>query len=68
MFWKLLFKFEFTMFLPELSYLQLSLLDLSANRISSLPVEIRFMTSVVRLNLGENPLSCPPANVSSFKM
>ena len=40
-------------------------MDLSANRITTLPVELRFMNSVVELNLGENPLSCPPANVSS---
>jgi len=54
-------------FFSELSYLQLTLLDMSANRITALPVELRFMTSVVELNLGENPLSCPPANVSSIK-
>ncbi len=47
----------------EISYLQLTFLDLSGNRIASLPVELRFMTSVVHLNLEENPLSCPPANV-----
>ena len=39
-------------------------MDLSANRITTLPVELRFMNSVVDLSLGENPLSCPPANVS----
>jgi hypothetical protein len=42
---------------------QLTFLDLSGNRISSLPVELRFMTTVIELNLGENPLTCPPANV-----
>ena len=41
-------------------------MDLSANRITSLPVELRFMNSVVNLSLGENPLSCPPANVSNI--
>jgi Leucine-rich repeat (LRR) protein len=49
--------------ISEISYLQLTLLDLSGNRISSLPVELRFMTSVVHLSLDENPLTCPPANV-----
>ena len=48
----------------EISYLQLTFLDLSGNRITVLPVELRFMTTVVHLNLEENPLSCPPANVS----
>ena len=32
-------------------------MDLSANRITSLPVELRFMNSVVSLSLGENPLT-----------
>ncbi len=40
-------------------------MDLSGNRIVALPVELRFMTSVTELNLGENPLSCPPANLCS---
>ena len=42
----------------------MTFLDLSGNRITVLPVELRFMTTVVHLNLEENPLSCPPANVS----
>ncbi|XP_040581736.1 leucine-rich repeat and calponin homology domain-containing protein isoform X7 [Lepeophtheirus salmonis] len=49
----------------EISYLQLSTLDLSGNRISILPVELRFMTSVIDINLEENPLTCPPANLCS---
>ncbi|XP_059086580.1 leucine-rich repeat and calponin homology domain-containing protein-like isoform X6 [Tigriopus californicus] len=49
----------------EISYLQLTSLDLSGNRISVLPAELRFMTTVVDLNLGENPLTCPPANLCS---
>eukprot|EP00096_Caligus_rogercresseyi_P004500 TRINITY_DN1879_c0_g1_i2.p1 TRINITY_DN1879_c0_g1~~TRINITY_DN1879_c0_g1_i2.p1 ORF type:complete len:855 (+),score=187.66 TRINITY_DN1879_c0_g1_i2:95-2659(+) len=49
----------------EISYLQLSTLDLSGNRISVLPVELRFMTTVIDLNLEENPLTCPPANLCS---
>jgi hypothetical protein len=51
-------------YLSEISFLQLTFLDLSGNRITALPVELRFMTSVVQMNLEENPLSCPPANVS----
>lgn len=51
------------LFLPELSFLKLIHLDLSANRISVLPVELRFITSLVELSVGENPLTCPPANV-----
>ena len=50
----------------EISFLRLIHMDLSANRITSLPVELRFMNSVVNLSLGENPLSCPPANVSNI--
>jgi len=49
----------------EISYLQLTTLDLSGNRIATLPVELRFMTTVMCLNLGENPLTCPPANLVS---
>ena len=51
--------------LAEISFLRLVQMDLSANRITTLPVELRFMSSVVDLSLGENPLSCPPANVST---
>ena len=51
-------------FFSEISFLRLVHMDLSANRITTLPVELRFMNSVVELSLGENPLSCPPANVS----
>ena len=54
-----------TIYFSEISFLRLIHMDLSANRITTLPVELRFMNSVVELNLGENPLSCPPANVSS---
>ena len=52
-------------FFLEISFLRLIHMDLSANRITTLPVELRFMNSVVDLSLGENPLSCPPANVSN---
>ena len=54
----------FINYFSEISYLQLTTLDLSGNRIATLPVELRFMTTVMCLNLGENPLTCPPANVS----
>ena len=54
-----------TIFFLEISFLRLIHMDLSANRITTLPVELRFMNSVVDLSLGENPLSCPPANVST---
>ena len=56
--------FHSTIFFLEISFLRLIHMDLSANRITTLPVELRFMISVVDLSLGENPLSCPPANVS----
>ena len=47
----------------ELTYLQLTFLDLAANRLSCLPVELRFMVTLVELHLEENPLTCPPANL-----
>ena len=47
----------------ELTYLQLTFLDLAANRLSCLPVELRFMVTLVELYLEENPLTCPPANL-----
>lgn len=50
--------------LSELTYLKLERLDISGNRISSLPVELRSMTTLVYLNLNHNPLTSPPAKVS----
>ena len=47
----------------EITYLQLTFLDLAGNRLSSLPVELRFMVTLTDLHLEENPLSCPPANL-----
>lgn len=45
--------------------LNLVSLDLSCNRISSLPLEIRFMTDLIDLNLTDNPLTSPPAQLCS---
>lgn len=54
-------------YLPrEVTYLYLVSLDISNNRIASLPVELRTMTSLVNLELDNNPLTSPPASVSSF--
>ena len=47
----------------ELTYLQLTFLDLAGNRLASLPVELRFMVTLCDLQLEENPLTCPPANL-----
>lgn len=49
----------------ELCKLQLRHLDLSQNKISHVPVELRRMDSLVDLNLHYNPLICPPAHVCS---
>lgn len=56
--------FLFVVLSPELTYLRLERLDISGNRISSLPVELRSMTTLVYLNLNHNPLTSPPAKVS----
>lgn len=53
-------------FVIELTYLQLVSLDISCNRIATLPVELRLMTSLVDLELVNNPLTSPPASVSLF--
>ena len=47
-------------------YLKLVALDISLNRISILPVELRFMVSLVELCVEDNPLTSPPAHVSRF--
>lgn len=54
--------------LIELTYLQLVSLDISCNRIATLPVELRLMTSLVDLELVNNPLTSPPASVSLFSL
>lgn len=48
----------------ELMFLKLVTLDISLNRISVLPVELRFMVSLVNLCVEHNPLTTPPAHVS----
>ena len=48
----------------EVTCLNLVTLDISGNRIATLPVELRNMTSLVNLELENNPLTTPPASVS----
>lgn len=48
----------------DLCHLHLITLDVSCNRIASLPVELRLMTELVSLELQSNPLTSPPASVS----
>ncbi|CRL01012.1 CLUMA_CG014423, isoform B [Clunio marinus] len=51
-------------YLPrEFSNLRLISLDISCNKIASLPVELRLMTSLVDLELSDNPLTSPPAQI-----
>ena len=53
-------------YLPrDLTCLELAFLDISSNKIATLPVELRHMTSLVDLELSNNPLTSPPASVSS---
>lgn len=47
-------------------FLKLVTLDISLNRISSLPVELRFMVSLVDLCVEHNALTSPPAHVCAF--
>ena len=47
----------------ELMFLKLVTLDISLNRISVLPVELRFMVSLVDLCVEHNPLTSPPTHV-----
>ena len=54
----------YTYNIAEVTYLKLIRLDLSENRIATLPVELRTMTSLVSLDLAHNPLVSPPASVS----
>ncbi|CAG2061794.1 unnamed protein product, partial [Timema podura] len=48
---------------PELMQLRLERMDISCNRIVSLPVELRTMTSLVYLDLTNNPLLSPTASL-----
>lgn len=50
--------------IAELTYLKLVKLDISGNRISVLPNELRKMKSLVELKLSDNPLTSPPAAVN----
>ncbi|XP_066595738.1 leucine-rich repeat and calponin homology domain-containing protein isoform X2 [Prorops nasuta] len=45
----------------ELTYLRLIKLDISGNRISVLPNEMRKMKSLVEFKLSDNPMTSPPA-------
>ena len=48
-------------------FLKLVTLDISLNRISTLPVELRFMVSLVELCVEHNPLTSPPSYVRFSK-
>lgn len=51
-------------YLTELTYLKLTRLDISRNRIASLPVELKNMSNSLEiLRLTDNPLMAPPAVV-----
>lgn len=51
-------------FVTELTYLKLTRLDISRNRIASLPVELKNMSNSLEiLRLTDNPLMAPPAVV-----
>lgn len=51
----------------ELTYLRLTRLDMSRNRIASLPIELKNMSSTLEiLRLSDNPLMAPPAVVRNF--
>ncbi|XP_011503641.1 PREDICTED: leucine-rich repeat and calponin homology domain-containing protein 1 [Ceratosolen solmsi marchali] len=55
---------NFLVYIPiELTYLKLVKLDISGNRISILPNELRKMKSLVDLQLLDNPLTSPPATL-----
>jgi len=49
--------------ITEITNLSLVSLDISCNKIASLPVELRLMTSLVELDLSDNPLTSPPAQI-----
>lgn len=54
----------FSLYQIDLCHLHLTSLDVSCNRIASLPVELRLMTELESLELQNNPLTSPPASVS----
>ncbi|XP_063529107.1 leucine-rich repeat and calponin homology domain-containing protein isoform X1 [Cydia strobilella] len=47
----------------QVTYLRLEHLDVSCNCISSLPLELRNMSTLITLNLDNNPLVSPPTTV-----
>lgn len=49
----------------DVTYLRLVRLDIRANRIPTLPVELRLMKTLIDLFVDDNPLTSPPASVSS---
>lgn len=49
----------------EVTFLRLVRLDIRANRISTLPVELRLMKTLIELFVDDNPLTSPPASVSN---
>ncbi len=51
--------------LSELTRLRLHRLDVSGNRISSVPCDVRRMESLQQIAMENNPLVFPPASVSS---
>ncbi|XP_050099114.1 leucine-rich repeat and calponin homology domain-containing protein isoform X2 [Anopheles aquasalis] len=51
-------------YLPrDLTCLELTFLDISSNKIATLPIELRLMSSLVDLELLDNPLTSPPASL-----
>lgn len=47
----------------EITYIKLARLNVSLNRIASLPVELRLMSSLENLDVTNNPLVSPPTAV-----
>ncbi|GLV37896.1 Leucine-rich-repeats and calponin homology domain protein [Carabus blaptoides fortunei] len=47
----------------EVTYLRLVRLDIRANRIPTLPVELRLMKTLIDLFVDDNPLTSPPASL-----
>lgn len=56
----------FLLIWSDVTGLNLVSLDISCNRIATLPAELRLMTNLVSLHLDNNPLTSPPASVSIF--
>ena len=52
----------------EISRLRLHRLDISGNRISGVPCDIRRMDTLQEIVMDNNPLVFPPASVSSRNM